>query len=168
MLTWYLIGTATAIGIAWLAAMLHVSDNAPIGIVSVGVGALLGGILGGLAAWLNVHCRKRLLAGAVVLAIVAILAEHAWLYREFRRQWHEARAKSAEVALFRPDSPWSPREYVSRELTAGRALLWACDATLITLSAAVTLLFAQRFVAAAGDTRVASDAAKSEPPTSDL
>jgi len=77
----------------------------------------------------------------VLLAIVTVLAQHAWLYHSFRQQWHEARAKSPEVALFRAEAPWSPREYFARELTPYRAALWCLDAALITVTAAVATSF---------------------------
>jgi hypothetical protein len=104
-----------------------------------------------------VTCRTRLVLGTVALALVTVLAEHAWLYRDFRRQWHEARSRSAEVALFRPEAPWSPAEYFAREASAGRIALWVVDATLIIVVAIGCGLVAQRYVAR---TRVASDAAK--------
>jgi hypothetical protein len=77
-------------------------------------------------------------------ALVTTLAEHAWLYLDFRRQWQEVRAKSPEVALFRPEAPWSPAEYFARELSAGRAPLWALDAVLVIAAAVTVVVVARR------------------------
>ena len=46
MLTWYAAGLVAAIAVAWLAAMLHASGHAPVGLVSIGVGTALGVALG--------------------------------------------------------------------------------------------------------------------------
>jgi hypothetical protein len=139
MFIWYAAGSLAAIAVAWLAALLHIAGRAPVGIVSIGVGLFLGAVLGGIAASQRLAGRQRLLAGTILLAFLAVLAQHAWLYRDFRRQWHEARANSAEAALFRPEQPWSPREYLAYELTPQRATLWCLDAALITAAAAGTV-----------------------------
>src|SRR5687768_12228756 len=99
ILIWYLAGAIAAISVAWLAAKLNIAGVAPIGILSLAVGALLGAVLGGIATLTHVTCRKQLVVGAIVLSILAVLSEHAWLYRDFRRQWHEARAANAHVAM---------------------------------------------------------------------
>ncbi len=166
MLFWYAAGLVAAIAIAWLAALLHLSGNAPVGLLSLGVGIALGAALSALAASGHrlqggrLAGRRRLVAGTLILALLTVLAQHAWLYHDFRRQWHEARAESPEVALFRPETPWSPREYFARELTPQRAALWFVDAALITAAAVGTALFLRRFSANHNETRVASDAAK--------
>jgi hypothetical protein len=154
---WYTGGLVAAVAVGWVSAMLHVFDLAPVGIVSLGMGAFLGITLGTLAAASHITCYTRLIIGTVVMAIVTVLAEHAWLYCEFRRQWHEARASSAEAAMFRPETPWAPGEYFARELGAGRGPLWILDASLIALAAVAVLLIAPRYV---GGMRVANDAAK--------
>jgi ABC-type uncharacterized transport system permease subunit len=144
MLVWYAGGLVAAIAVAWLGAMLHVSGHAPIGLLSLGVGILLGAVIGGIAATQKIAAGKRLVVGTILLAIVAVLAEHAWLYGEFRRQWNEARTKSPEVALFRPQAPWSPPEYFARELTSQRAALWCLDAALIVTGAVAAQLVLHR------------------------
>jgi hypothetical protein len=144
MVTWYLTSAGAAFAIAWLAAILHLSGHAPIGLVSLGVGAALGAALSGIAAALRVAGRTPGVLSVAVLALVTILAQHAWLYIDFRRQWHEARANSAQIAMFRPESPWSPAEYLARELTPGRASLWALDAVLIMAAALGVVIWWQR------------------------
>ncbi len=144
MLLWYAAGSIAAVAAAWLAAVLHVSGRAPIGLVSVAVGAALGGLLSAIAASQRLAGRRHLVVGTVMLALVAVLAQHAWLYRDFRRQWQEARARSAEVALFRPETPWSPGEYFRRELTPQRAALWCLDAALVAAAATGTVYSLQR------------------------
>jgi hypothetical protein len=131
MFLWYVAGLIAAIAVAWLGAMLHVSGHAPVGLLSLGVGILLGAVLRYIAAARHAIRGKPLFVGTILLALVTVLAQHAWLYQDFRRQWHLARFRSPEVAMFRPESPWTPREYFSRELTSGRAALWVFDAALI-------------------------------------
>jgi hypothetical protein len=151
MLTWYITSAGAALAIAWLAAMLHLSGHAPLGLISLGVGAALGASLTATAATVpprpnggRVVGRTPSVLTTIVFAIVAILAQHAWLYMDFRRQWHEARANSAQIAMFRPESPWSPAEYLANELTPGRAALWALDATLIVAAALGVVFWLQR------------------------
>jgi hypothetical protein len=143
MLLWYAAGVIAAIVIAWVGALVHASGYAPIGLISLGVGVALGAAVGILAAVQRVACRKRMIVGTLLVALVAVLAEHAWLYHDFRRQWHEAREKSPQVAMFRAASPWSPREYFERELTPQRATLWIADAVLIATGAVATVLLIQ-------------------------
>jgi hypothetical protein len=172
LLTWYAAGALAAVASGFVAARLNLWGLAPVGLLPVAVGCLLGAILGWLAAFAGVKCRVRLILGTIVLAAVTVLSEHAWLYLDFRRQWHEARATSAEVALFRPETPWSPGEYFTREASAGRWALWLTDAAIITAAAVVTNLIVLR---RATKTRVAtrlsspksSDAAKPSVPTPD-
>ena len=144
MLTWYVTSACAALAIAWLAAMLHVSGHAPLGIISLGVGAALGAALTAIAASQQFAAQRKLIRITILFAIVTILAQHAWLYIDFRRQWHEARANSAQIAMFRPESPWSPAEYLARELTPGSAALWALDAALIGAAALGVVIWWQR------------------------
>ena len=150
MLQWYVGGLLAALATSWIAALFHSRGIAPIGLVSVGVGLVLGASLAALAATGRrpqggrVAGRRRLIIGTLVLALATALAQHAWLYLDFRRQWQEARTKSAEVALFRPETPWSPAEYFARELTAQNAALWALDACLIAVSALGVVMLWQR------------------------
>ena len=141
---WYLLGSAAAVAVGWVAATINLSGRAPVGILPIGVGLALGTTLSVLAALMRVPAAKRLWAGAALLAILAVLAEHAWLYGDFRRQWHAARAKSPQVAMFRPESPWTPVEYLAHEFTPGRAVLWTVDAALMIAATAGTVSLGQR------------------------
>jgi hypothetical protein len=114
---------------------LNLGRYAPVGILPLAVGASLGAILGGLGAWIRIAGPTRLVIGAVLLALVAVMTEHAWLYRDFRRQWHAARAASPHVAMFRPETPWSPHRYAAEEFSQGRAVLWMVDASLVMAAA---------------------------------
>lgn len=139
MLIWYVIGTVLALVLAGLAALIHLSGHAPVGVVSLGVGAALGAILSQLAATLRIANRPRMIVGTIALSFLTIFTEHAWLYANFRREWHEGRKTSAHVAMFRDESPWSPRVYFSREATPQRMALWCVDAALIVSSACGTV-----------------------------
>lgn len=144
MLSWYITSAGAALAIACLAAMLHLSGYAPVGLISLGVGAALGAALSAIVAMLRIAGRAPGILTTIVYALVTVLAQHAWLYIEFRRQWHEARANSAQLAMFRPESPWSPAQYLAHELTPARAALWALDATLIVAAAVAVVVWWHR------------------------
>jgi len=131
MIRWFLAGVAVAGAVGWLAATCHLLGFAPVGLISLVVGAVLGVFLSGLAAMLRVADDRTLLLGTAIFALVAVILQHAFLYRDFRRQWTEARMNQPQIALFRPEEPWSPREYVAREATPARVTLWATDAVLV-------------------------------------
>jgi ABC-type uncharacterized transport system permease subunit len=139
LLTWYwfLAGTIAAVAVGWIAAQIHLSGRAPLGLTSLAVGVTLGAALAYLAATLRVAGRTSLLLGTFLLAIVLIAAEHAWLYRDFCGQWREDREKSAAVAMFRDENPPSPQVYFSREFNGP---LWAFDAVVI-VGAAIGVVF---------------------------
>ena len=127
---------------AWLASLVHASGHAPIGLTSIGAGIALGVTLTAIAATLRVAGNRRLLISTIVFAIFMVFAEHAWLYLDFRRQWHDESAKSIQVAIFQRE-PSSPAEYFAHELTPQRATLWAVDAVII-VAGAVGTVFALR------------------------
>jgi ABC-type uncharacterized transport system permease subunit len=135
MLRLYTFGAIVAIAIAWFAALVHRSGHAPIGLVSIGVGVTLGLALGSIAATLRVAGRRRLLITTILFVLVAVIAQHAWLYADFRREWREGRRNSPQVAMFRDESPWTLWEYLKHEATPQRVALWCMDAALIMTSA---------------------------------
>jgi hypothetical protein len=128
---WLAAGSVAAISIAWIAAKLHAAFAAPVGSVSIAIGLFLGLALGALAVVTKAPRRRTLIIAAVLLSLLVVFAQHAWLYAQFRRQWREARARSPEIAMFRGEQPWSPVEYFNRELMAGRAAVWCLDGALI-------------------------------------
>jgi hypothetical protein len=140
MLIWYGAGAVAAIVIAWLAALVHASGHAPLGLVSLVVGISLGVALTKIAAAQHVAGARRLIVGTILLAILAVVAEHTWLYFDFRRQWQESREKSPQVAIFRPESPWSPQEFFLNEATPEHTAVWCMDAAIIVASAIGTVV----------------------------
>ena len=144
MTRWFLAGVAVAAAVGWLAATCHLRGFAPVGLISLVVGVVLGACLSGLAAMLRVAGARQTILGTLLLATVTVLTQHAWLYRDFRRQWAEARATQPQIALFRPEEPWSPREYLAREATPGRIALWGLDTALIIAAAAGAMYVWQR------------------------
>jgi hypothetical protein len=140
MLIWYAAGAVAAIVIALLAALVHASGYAPIGVISLAVGIALGVVLRKIAVTQRVAGRRQLIIGTLVLAIVAVLAEHTWLYFDFRRQWQADREKSPQLAIFRPEAPWSPREFFLNEATPQRTAVWCIDALVIIASAVGSII----------------------------
>jgi hypothetical protein len=143
MLRWFVTGVIVAIGSAWVAAALHASVRAPVGSVSIGFGLVLGLLFSALATLAGVRISRSLLWGAVALAIVAVLAQHAWLYLDFRRQWQDAMAAAPRFAELSPKPP-SPITYFGHELTVVRGVLWCIDATLVIGFAAFAMKMLQR------------------------
>jgi ABC-type uncharacterized transport system permease subunit len=139
----YSLGLVAAIAVAWVGAMIHRSGHAPVGLVSLVVGAGLGAALCTIAAMLRIAGSQRLIICTIVLALVTVIAQHTWLYLDFRRQWHEARSNSPQVAMFRSESPWSPAEYLAHEATPRRVALWCVDAALVTSAAVGTMWIIQ-------------------------
>jgi hypothetical protein len=137
-LKWFLAGVFAAVAVGWLAARIHASGHAPVGVVSLAVGIVLGVVLIRLAAMLCIAGTNRLLLSAGFIAIVAVLSEHAWLYHDFRGQWGESRVKSAAVAMFRAESPPTPREYFEHEW---QPVLWLTDAGLIVAATVGAVYF---------------------------
>lgn len=142
LLVWFLAGSVSAVVIGWLAAKIHASGHAPLGLTSLGVGAVLGATLSFLAAQqLRAHTRLLVLS-AVFFAILTIVAEHAWLYIDFRRQWNESRANSPAVAMFRPEEPLSPRAYFDHDWNPK---LWLADAALVIAATVAVFVVARRY-----------------------
>ena len=142
LLIWLMAGAVAAGAIGWCAAKIHASGHAPVGLVSLGVGAVLGVALNSLAVALGVRFKWRLAIGTVLLAALTVVAEHAWLYQDFRGQWQEAREKSAAVAMFRPESPPGPGEYFAHEW---HPVLRGADAAMIVVTAVGVVLVGRRF-----------------------
>lgn len=140
----YSLGLIAAIAVAWVGAMIHRSGHAPVGLVSLVIGAILGAILCAIAAMLRIAGSRQLIIATIVLALVAVITQHSWLYLDFRRQWQAARNNSPQVAMFRSESPWSPGEYLAREATPRRVTLWCVDAALVTAAAVGTMWTFQR------------------------
>jgi len=132
-----------AIIVGVLAASLQLKGWAPLVLLPVLVGVTVGLSLLVIRGRALEVSPNRLIVGAILLSLVAIVAEHAWLYGDFRRQWHDARAQNAQVALFRPDAPWSPGEYFAHEFSPWRGALWCLDALVVAASATATALALQ-------------------------
>jgi hypothetical protein len=141
LLLWLASGVIAACVVGWIAAQIHMSGHAPVGLVSAGAGMLLGFLLFWLAVLVSVHCRGRLVIGTLLLAVLTIVAEHAWLYRDFRRQWVEAREKSTTVAMFRSETPPGPDVYFAHEWNPA---LWITDGAIIAVAALGTVMLMRR------------------------
>jgi hypothetical protein len=144
MARFYTFAGVAAIAIAWAAAMIHRSGHAPLGLVSLGVGIALGAALRSIAATLRVAGQRPLMVTTLVLALLTVITQHAWLYAHFRREWQAGRENSPQIKLFRDESPWSPWQYIAHEATPQRIALWCVDAALITTSACGTVWLTRR------------------------
>lgn len=141
LLLWLASGAIAACVVSWIAAQFHLSGHAPVGLISAGVGILLGLALVWLAGLTGIHCPKRLVVGTLLIAVLTVVGEHAWLYRDFRRQWQEAREKSATVAMFRAETPPGPDVYFAHEANPG---LWITDGVIIMAAAVGTVMMLRR------------------------
>jgi hypothetical protein len=67
-----------------------------------------------------------------------LAAEHVWIYRDYRQQWHRVRTEHPELALFRDEkAPIPPADYLAGEISAGRALYWLADGALLIAATVV-------------------------------
>ncbi len=148
--TWYVAGAVAAVTVGYVAAAVNGAGWAPVGLASLGVGVVLGLALAALAAVTRTYGRRQLVVGAAVLALTTVVATHIWLYRGFCDNWHAVRDQSPQLAMFRPETPWTPSEYLAHELSAGRATLWAVDAVLVVAAAVGTVAVWRRHAMAAG------------------
>jgi hypothetical protein len=144
IIRWYLGGFVAAAAIGWAAAKCHLVGWAPVGLISLAAGVLLGLALAKLAAANAIVGTKQLVVGAILLGLTAVFFAHAWLYVDFRRQWREARDTDPQVALFRPEAPWTPSEYFERELSPRRVVLWGVDAAIVVGATVATVLLQRR------------------------
>ena len=142
VLLWIALSAFAAIIVGWLSALIHASGHAPIGLTSFFVGAVLGIVIGVIAASQGIRAAKVLIFGAVALALITIVAEHAWLYRDYCRQWDQARTRSVAAATFPDATPPTMTEWFKHEWSP---LLWLTDAALITITAAATAVSASRY-----------------------
>jgi hypothetical protein len=158
-------GSAAAAGIGLLAATISLTGWAPVGIFSLGVGVAVGVTAMVLASWFKVSCPQRLATATLGMALVAVVAQHAWLYRDYRQQWHAVREREPMLALFRTESaPMSFGEYLAVEASPGRIAFWFVDLVLVASAATGILLLGRRLPEKIG---VAADAKPSSPPIPD-
>src|SRR3972149_1080976 len=109
MVKWYCYGLATAVLVGLLASLVSSAGWTPVGVYSLGVGLAIGGPVTKLPGVVPVTWTKRLLTGTVLMAICTVIAQHAWLYNDYRRQWHVVQNHEPALAIFRPGSaPLSP------------------------------------------------------------
>jgi hypothetical protein len=145
---WYLGGIVAAAVIGWLAAELQTRGFAPLLLMPLATGLVLGLTLRKLAGALEIG-RRQALWGALLFAFVSVLAAHTWLYQDFRRQWQVERETNPQVAMFRPAEPLSVAEYFRREASPLRTMFWCLDAaTLVATTAIVVALYFKKFVVA--------------------
>ncbi|QDU57956.1 hypothetical protein [Aeoliella mucimassa] len=120
--------------VGMLAAMPQVAGYFRVGVQSLLAGLVLGVMLIGvltMARAARIHWITPLLA-----AIVAVFAEHYWLYLTALRLRREALAKQPAAGLFRPG--WAEEgffSYMSSEATSTALMWWSLDACLLAAAA---------------------------------
>jgi hypothetical protein len=140
-LSFLLSGVAAAAVLGIAAASISATGWAPVGIFSIGVGVAVGTASLGLAHGMGAECPARLVVATLIMALVAVAAQHAWLYRDYRQQWWATRQREPALALFRPEkAPMSPAAYLATEYSPARLVLWIADAALETAAAVGTVL----------------------------
>ena len=164
-LSFFFCGIGAAFGIGALAATVSLAGWSPVGIFSLGVGVVVGTVVWALATMFRVACPLRLTVATIVMALVAVLAQHAWLYRDYRKQWQSVREREPALALFRSETqPMSPGEYFATEYSPARLAFWAVDTVLAVTGATAVLLLGGELLEKVS---VAADANPSCPPTPD-
>jgi len=137
--------------LGYLVAVLQGAGWAPVGLLSILVGGMLGGMLLGIAAFSYRSMASSLgtpFAGwkglllILLFALTTVVAEHGWLYHDYRQQWYEVRLEHPELAIFRADeSPLSLGQYFAKEATTEQMVLWIVDGTLIGAIAVGVIFF---------------------------
>jgi hypothetical protein len=136
MATWLLLAMGAAVLVGIVSATVQVAGIAPLGIVSLLTGVVLGSVLAGIGRLANLRLRRLTLLIVVCVSLVAVAAEHAWFYRHYRLQWHRVRVDTPAVALFRPEEgPKSPLKYLAGEATPRQTVYWIVDALLLAAAA---------------------------------
>lgn len=134
-------GVAAAVGVGLAAATISRTGWAPVGIFSLGVGIAVGVAASKLARWSQIACPTRVAVATLVMALATVVAQHAWLYRDYRQQWHTVREREPALAWFRPETePMAPGEYFATEYSPARLAFWAIDAALVAAAAIGTVL----------------------------
>lgn len=109
---------------------------APVGILSLAVGTLLGLVLVGAGGVLNLP-RPRW--GGIALAVAAaVVSQHLWLYRAAMIAREKATRSQPAVELFKPG--WTQEsilQYFYSQASVTTVSLWLLDACLLGLATAI-------------------------------
>lgn len=164
-MSFFVSGLLAAAGVGMLAATISSTGWAPVGIFSLGMGIIVGLAAIALARGFQVTCSKRLAAAALTMSLVAVAAQHLWLYRDYCSQWHAVREREPLLALFRTESaPMSFGEYLAADASPGYVTFWAVNLMLVAAGATGASLLGRELREKAG---VAVDAKSSCPPIPD-
>ena len=131
-------------------ALLQAAEIARFGVQSLAVGAVLAVTLIGVAATIGLP-RPRWRA-ALLASLVAVVTQHAWLYRTAMARRRDAIANQPAVEFFRPG--WAEQtfvEYMQSAATTQTVALWALDACLLSAAAVVIVELSSRQRATSGE-----------------
>lgn len=138
-LAWLASGAVVAVVLAWLSLQLQTAGFAPVGLLSLLLGAALGGVLVGLLRLLGIGHRPTLLGGSLLLAFALAGSQHWLAYQADRARFDEALEQHPTFAFAQASgTEFGARtfgEYLQLEAHAGRRWLWILDAGLIALAA---------------------------------
>lgn len=127
-------GCAVLVGIA--SASVQAAGVAPIGIASCVTGAALGAALLAIATLCDWPTMKISIGLVIVATLLLVVAEHGWLYRDYRQQWERVRLENPGLAMFQAETnPLPIHHYLWREASPAKAAFWLLDALLIAATA---------------------------------
>ena len=126
------VGVVTGI----LAAQVQTSGTFRVGIQSLAAGAVLSVMLVGTLSMF--HSSRPRWPVALLASMLAIVAQHYWLFRLVMKARETELALKPAGGLFRPD--WANLSflgYMQAEANGANLLWWGLDACLLTLAAVV-------------------------------
>lgn len=130
-----LAGGLAAAGISYLSVAVQATQVSPVGVISIVVGVVLGGLLAGMLRLLRLAHRPLILAGTVVLAWGTCFGQHYFFYRwelaTRRQQLAEMPFPGDRQRLAQID--WW--DYLRREGDTAARVVWLIDLLLITAAA---------------------------------
>ncbi len=140
-LGWFACGTLWALALAWASVGLQSGGFAPVGLLSLLIGILLGGGLAAFARWIEFGHRRAALLGTLGLALLTVGGEHGFSYRRHLQGMERAVQANPKLALARAANeefrPPTVAEYLRASAERGRLWIWGLDAVLIALAAVV-------------------------------
>ncbi len=134
-----------AVAIARIAVWLQTAGFSTVILFPLTVGAVLGTIVGFVAAGAGITCRKQVAAAAALAGLACAFAEHGFFYLDYCQRFEtklESDPKAQLAATMNPEQfkPASFSQYISTE-AAENWPLWIIDAVAMIGAAATAAWF---------------------------